>query len=401
MEMEELIRMTESLISKPNEERFLIILENLARVTGCERACLIVRNNDGELVIREGYPTDGHGIGQIITEKTGKSFLTRMLEEVQSTVLVTHPEADERLAYMKDLVRCLGICSILFVPLFHRGVANGILVVDSTKAVKQKFSKCYKIIHLLANLAAASIEREREKQKYEEKMIKKEKLSALGENSARVAHSVRNGLTTIGGFSRRILRNLDKKCVGGNAHCGNLREYAEIITLSVENLEKTVSNVLAFSRSQKASLVPSNLNQFIVSETEKLMKSQNHNGTVLRLALNKRLDHIKVCFDRQLLSNCLGDLFRNAVEASAKSVFIRNTLNPKQGKIELSFANDGKIIDENIRGEIFEPFMTTKTDGTGLGLANVRAMIEAHNGEICVGNSGEVTEFKIFLPLKQ
>ena len=163
MEMEELIRMTESLISKPSEERFLIILENLASVTGCQRACLIVRNNDGELVIREGYPTDGHGIGQIITEKTGKSFLTRMLEEAQSTVLVTHPEADERLAYMKDLVRCLGICSILFVPLFHRGVANGILVVDSTKAVKQKFSKCYKIIHLLGNLAAASIERERER----------------------------------------------------------------------------------------------------------------------------------------------------------------------------------------------------------------------------------------------
>ena len=92
---------------------------------------------------------------------------------------------------------------------------------------------------------------------------------------------------------------------------------------------------------------------------------------------------------------------RNAVEASAKRVFIRNTLNPKQGKIELSFANDGKIIDENIRGEIFEPFMTTKTDGTGLGLANVRAIIEAHNGEICIGNSGKVTEFKIFLPLKQ
>lgn len=399
METEELLAMTELLISVPNESRLLIILENVARVTGCERICLIVKNNAGDLVIREGYPRNGHGIGQIITRQTGKDFLMWMLEDMKSAVLINHPATDPRLGYMRDLVRTMGIRSVFFVPLFYKGAANGILVIDSTKEARQKFSDDYRKIHILANLAAAAIEREKEKKRYEEEMIRKEKLSALGENSARVAHSIRNGLTAIGGFSRRILKTLDEN--EPERSCGDLRDYAKIITSSVEKLEKTVSNVLAFSRSAKASFVPSNLNEFIISETDKLMKSEKRNGAVVRLALNKRLDRIKVSFDRHMLSNCLDDLFRNAVEASAKKVVIKNDVKPKQGKIEISFANDGKTIDQNLRADIFEPFMTTKADGTGLGLANVRAIIEAHNGDIKLGSSDKVTEFKIFLPLKQ
>lgn len=183
-------------------------------------------------------------------------------------------------------------------------------------------------------------------------------------------------MTIIGGFSERLLKRLSKES-----------KYGE------SKIERIVNDVLAFTSFKKPILEIYNINKFLNEELSRIS-----NGTKPVLKLSKRLNRINTTFDRNMMLMCMQDLIRNAADASASRILIKTKLKPRQREIVISVIDNGKRISPQIIEGVFSPFVTTKIDGSGLGLANVQSIVRSHGGNIYV-SSNDTTEFKITLPL--
>lgn len=374
-----------------------VIVENALKISGADRACLIIRNKKDELVIKAGFPQNSHGISEKITPETGEMFLRQVMSN-ESIVLVANPSEDRRVSYMRELVTTSGISSILFLPLFSESESIGILVFDWVGG--RKFSKdVTEKIKILGRLASRAIGMVYKGRKELGEILQDEKLRILGEHSSQVAHIIRNSLMVIGGFSERLLKCLSQESKLGKSkiHSGSfntLWESANIIDKESKKLERIVNDVLAYSSLKKPVMETYSINEFLKEELLNIVS----NGPKPILKLSKRLDGVNMAFDKKMLSTCLVGLIRYAIENSATRIVVKTKLKPKQQGIMISVINNGKQINPHILKKIFSPFVTTEIDGTGLGLANVQSIIRCQGGNICV-LSGDMTEFRISLPL--
>jgi signal transduction histidine kinase len=397
--IKDIIETAELLLASRGEYRKTInvIFESALRISGAHRACLIIKNKKGELIIKKGVPQYAHGIGQKITPDTGETFLKQVMSD-ESIVLVTNPCEDSRVAYMREMVMTYGISSMLFLPLFFENESIGILVFDLVN--RENLSKeTFENIKPLGRLASIAIGMEYKRQKDQEKILQGEELRILGEHSSRVAHTIRNSLTIIGGFSGRLLKRLLKESKSGESKIDSelvetLLGSAKIIDDESKKLERIVNDVLIFTSFKKPVLEPHNINKFIKEEISRVSDGVNPGFN-----LDKQLNRVNTAFDRDMMSICIQDLMRNAADASASRILVKTKLKPKQREIVISVINNGKRISPQIIKHIFSPFMTTKMDGTGLGLANVQSIVGSHGGNISVLSDDDATEFKITLPL--
>jgi len=111
------------------------------------------------------------------------------------------------------------------------------------------------------------------------------------------------------------------------------------------------------------------------------------------------LADISVLFDREKIQQLLLNLILNAVQASKKGSSITVSLTRRDTGVELSVADHGEGIDPELTDRVFEPFYTTKTSGSGLGLAVVKSIVDDHSGEIKLESQpGVGTTFTVRLP---
>jgi signal transduction histidine kinase len=393
-----LLEMTKQLISSQGYDKKLrIIVEKAAEIANCSRTCFVIINKKEEFVVKAGFPYGAHGIGEKVIPEYGENFLTEVIKGA-FPVLIVNPHIDPRTAYMKELVKTYGISAVMYYPLFNKGEPLGILIFDAVG--EEKFTKeISKNIEMLAELATRVLAAEYERRKIEEKLLKSQKLCELGEHSARIAHTIRNSLSVlIGAYARRIENVAQKSLSRGESinstkWLTRIREYSNIIVSEVEKLEYIMDNVLALTRPISLCAAHGNIHEFLRNMASRL----TFKGSV-GLDLDDRLERVRVCFDERLLSFVVEDIVRNATEASATQILIKTKLRPKSRSLSIIIGNNGEKIPSNILPHIFEPFMTTKADGTGIGLTNVRAIIEAHGGYIKVHCEKETT-FEISLPL--
>ncbi len=372
-----------------------ITVEEAAKIAKADRVCLLLLKQN-ELYVENGFPFGEHGVGKKITPEFGEKFLKGVIDS-RTMAYVSHPETDTRTNYMKEMILDYKIVSILFVPLYKEEEDLGVIVFDF-KNGNQRFTKDYMIkVRFLANAIAKALWSWQMHFKNEEKVIKNERICALGENSLRVAHAIRNNLLVIGGFARRLLRKVSTP--EEEIRVDKLEEIAKDIVANVGKIEKIVGDVLEFSKTPKIKPRFHNLNEFLKREINDLVISGAYPDIKFNQHLDKKLNDLEVNFDVNLLATCIADIVHNAYEAGAKKIWIRTTANFKHGNVSIFVANDGEKIDEAMREEIFSPFMTTKPDGTGLGLANVKNIIVAHGGDVSV-MSNDRTEFRIEIPLK-
>ena len=394
-----LVETAELLLESSGEYEKIInvIVENALRISGADRVCLITRNKKDRLIIKAGVPSHAHGIGVTITPETGEPFLRQVMNN-ESIVLVTIPSQDRRVSYMKELVMTHGISSILFLPLFSEREPVGILVFDwlGGRKFSGEVSEGIKLFGRLTGKAIGMVYRGRKEQ---ERILQDEKMRILGEQSSQIAHIIRNSLMVIGGFSERLSKYLWEEKNSGKPGCGHeifdyVSESAGIIDKETKKLERIVNDVLTYSSLKKPVLEICDINDFLREEVPEM--STNANKIILKPS--KRLDGVKMVFDRKMLLICLADLIRYAVESSATKVVIKTKLKPKQQEVVISLINNGRQINPHIIKEIFSPFVTAEINGTGLALANVQSIVRCHGGNICV-LSGDLTEFRITLPL--
>jgi signal transduction histidine kinase len=229
-------------------------------------------------------------------------------------------------------------------------------------------------------------------------MKEKDRLAALGEMAAGLAHEIRNPLGAIKGAAQYLSPE--------NLPAEN-NEFLQIIVDEVNRLNSVVSHFLDYSRPLKQNFVPVELSN-VICRTAKLLSSDLPENVVLKIDVRENLP--KVSADAEQLKQVLINLIQNAVQAMPEGGTITLTVRSPDSipgwrfasapeTVEIRVLDTGNGIPEEARPHIFVPFYTTKEQGTGLGLAICDRIVKSHGGSIMISSRiGEGTEFIIRLP---
>ncbi|MQL53927.1 hypothetical protein GFC01_17020 [Desulfofundulus thermobenzoicus] len=228
------------------------------------------------------------------------------------------------------------------------------------------------------------------RQALQEQVSRMERLAAVGELAAGLAHEIRNPLTGISGFAQCLARALPP---GEELH-----QQAEIIVNEVIRIESIIQELLNFARPRDGRVLPVDINQ-LVEETVVLISPRvQRAGVEIKLSLAPDLPEIYG--DSQQLKQVFLNLCLNAVQAMERGGRLTITTRREGSHVQAIFADTGCGIDPGQVEKIFDPFFTTRVKGTGLGLPVSQRIVEKHGGNIRVeSRPGEGSAFTVFLPL--
>ncbi len=226
----------------------------------------------------------------------------------------------------------------------------------------------------------------------QERRAQDERLSALDQMVEGVAHEIRNPVTAIGGFARRLYERLPN----GTQE----KQYAEVIVNESKRLEQMVRQIVEATVISIPSLRKRDINEVIVEALAACQEKLNESQVTAKLELAEDLPPL--IMDAGNMRRVIAHLISNAVNAmpSGGALTIISARRNHYGQIQVS--DTGVGIPSKILPHIFDPFFTTKSSGPGLGLAMVHKIIKQHGGQISVETEpNKGTTFSILLPLKE
>jgi signal transduction histidine kinase len=224
----------------------------------------------------------------------------------------------------------------------------------------------------------------------EETLRRKDRLAALGEMAAGLAHEIRNPLGVISSSAQLIESQLEQPP-------GSQKELLSVIREETARLNDLVSNFLRFGRPGEPRREPHHLDALVQRAVDHLQNIAEQRQIALNFAPPQRPVFIAV--DADMIQQLLLNLLLNAIEASSANsqVTIETHVTPHQAEIVIS--DHGCGIEPEILPTIFNPFVTTKNTGTGLGLATAHNIVQSHGGDIHVSSQpGKGSRFTIQLP---
>jgi len=291
-----------------------------------------------------------------------------------------------------DFIDNLGTDTFVLVPLTARGKTLGMLVADNLITDKQISDQDVQTLHDFANLASLAIANSRlyeqlqanvdelshanhELAESHEKLVRYERLSAVGAVAAQVAHDIRNPLTAIGGFARRLMKQKNGARPNQN--------YLGIIVDEVDRMERILSDLLCFSKPPA------------------IVKSQADINTIVRATIDVYQPELEKCeieycetlcpdiaelsIDVAQIQRVFDNLVKNALEAMQETSH-EARLSVSSGRdaqsVYVTVSDTGTGINADDSDKIFEPFFTNKASGSGLGLTLSTQVITAHSGTI-------------------
>ncbi len=237
-----------------------------------------------------------------------------------------------------------------------------------------------------------------ENSKLFERMKERDRLAALGEMAAGLAHEIRNPLGAIKGSAQY----LSPKSLPSED-----REFLEVIVEEVDRLNSVVTNFLDYSRPLKQNFAPTDVGE-VVRRTLKLFTTQVPANVAVTIEEAEGLPRVEA--DAEQLRQVLINLMQNAIQAmpdGGELTLVLGTdgdpggwrFNESPTMVELRVRDSGVGFTDEMRRHAFIPFYTTKEKGTGLGLAICQRIVKNHGGAISVKNrAGGGTEFLIRLP---
>jgi signal transduction histidine kinase len=203
-------------------------------------------------------------------------------------------------------------------------------------------------------------------------LVRSEKLALAGMFAARVAHDIRNPLSSIK-MQTQLLRSRvddqdDRATIGAVLH-------------DIEQVESVIRDLLELARPGDLRLETESLNAVVRDAVNQLAPQFAHRRIVVDLRLGNEVPPLPL--DRNRLKQALLNVMVNASEAmpTGGSITIATRVNP-EGLAEVEVSDDGVGLNPDVGERVFEPFVSTKPDGVGLGLVNVRSVVEGHGGRI-------------------
>jgi two-component system sensor histidine kinase HydH len=338
-----------------------------------------------------------------IRVKMGEGIAGHVVETGMPMVIndVTH---EKRFSKRLDLLTGFRTRSLICVPLFIKGSAMGAIQVLNKRTGEDFSERDIELLTSLSQLIAVAIENarlyERLEHDYEltsqdlktarERLIRTERAAAMGQLVNSVAHEIRNPVMVIGGFARRLKTRFSQDPEAYN--------YTDIILGEVTRLERLVNQVRRLSEVQGAELKKGS----VIPVMDRIIKafgaSAEKQGVTLNTSIEKPLPDIYL--DEAQLYTALSNLFENAFDSMTNGGSLSLAATAFENHIVIEVNDTGTGIEDTEIATIYDPFVTSKKTGVGLGLTMVQQIVMNHCGEITVkSRKNEGTHIEIRLPV--
>ncbi len=229
----------------------------------------------------------------------------------------------------------------------------------------------------------------------ESKVIRAEKLAAVGTLAAGVAHEIRNPLSSIRGFARFLYHKLQGKPTE--------QEYAEIMVKEIDRINQVVTQLLDLARPMELEMTETDIST-LLNHVVKLTQSDAREKEI-SIQVAQTYTGPPVLIDKDKLTQTLLNLILNSIQALdvGGAVRIGSQVLPDEAQLKIWVEDNGKGIAKDKSDQVFDPYYTTRATGSGLGLAIVSKIVEAHGGKILIESPAPDQiagcRVSIFLPL--
>jgi len=373
---------------------------SLARIVDTPDAYVLMPDATGEwLEIRAVSGNHPELLGQCLpagladASATGLAYLTRELVVVEDAV--TDVRVDQSLRERSHAL------AFLALPLVVHERPVGVMVATETRRTRHFTPAEIERASAIASQLALALEGARlvedlkdsyiELARTQEQLVRRERLAALGELSAVVAHEVRNPLGAIFNSVASI-----RRIMGPGSPAEPL---VDIVAEEADRLNRIVADLLTFARPPAPHPYPVPLTP-LVEDAVRGALAESPGPVHVELELEDSVPPVMV--DERMMRQAFLNLAINAVQAMPQGGRLRATVRRAEGahEVQVEFSDTGPGISAEVRARIFEPFFTTKAKGTGLGLAVVKRIIESHQGRLTLESQpGQGTCFRLYLPL--
>ena len=284
------------------------------------------------------------------------------------------------LSLVQGGILLFGIQRWLVRPLADIGRSTAIISTGNFehRVVRQSHDEMGDLAHSINRMA-------QELRQNQARLVQSERLAALGELVAYIAHNIRNPLASIRAAAQV-----------GHQEALESREAFQDVIATVDRLERWVQNLLSYMKPLRLNLVPEDLNRLIRNAVAMFPNQAAGQGPKLVLDLHP-LPPVET--DAQWTEQALVAVMANAIEASGPDdrVFVMSRL--LQEAVVIQVRDEGLGISKDILGKVFDPYFTTKPDGVGLGLAMAKKVMHAHQGTIELRSEGRGTTVALCYPL--
>jgi signal transduction histidine kinase len=270
-------------------------------------------------------------------------------------------------------------------PIFSGGEVTHLLAATGPDLTEHDFVA----IQLFAAQVGASIKMSG----LHRELIERERLAAVGEMAAMLAHEVRNPLTII----LNALSTMEKVSPQ-LALTASSRELFQIVREEASRLQRLVNDLLDFSQPSTVDLKPVNVR----STVDDVISAASHESAFAAASPTWVRDipgDLQVFTDRAVLRRALLNLVVNALQHMKRNGRLTIAAEREGERVHLRVANEGPVIPPEVAGRVFEPFFTTKAGGTGLGLAIVRRICAAVGAEVSLSQGPGGPVFELSLPV--
>jgi len=224
--------------------------------------------------------------------------------------------------------------------------------------------------------------------RHERELLQAERLAAVGRLAAGVVHEMRNPLSALKMNLGALARREDLSEIE--------REQLAIARAQGDRLERMLDELLDYSRPLELRRQSLDLHELLVQCAEQVQAEASEAGVELRVEDGGA----KFDGDSEILLRALVNLTANAVQASKSGAQVRLSASTESERVILEVVDQGRGMSEREKQRLFDPFYTTREDGTGLGMSNARKCVEAHGGRLEVqSDEGRGTVARIILPL--
>ncbi|MCX7965780.1 MAG: ATP-binding protein [Syntrophorhabdaceae bacterium] len=224
-------------------------------------------------------------------------------------------------------------------------------------------------------------------EKMKERLERDERLKAMGEMAARIAHEIKNPLGSMELFLTMLSEGKKKSKV---------KKYVESIRYGIQTIDRIINNILSYTRPKTLALREEKIGRVVeeILDFMRLSIESRNISVVLNIEYKGSL-----VFDPDMMKLVIMNFISNAIDAIKGKGMIRIDIKEDKNNIIIVIADNGCGMNEEIRKNIFNPFFTTKDKGVGLGLFIVHNIVQAHSGYIEVDSTeGAGSTFTIYLP---
>ena len=314
-------------------------------------------------------------------------------------IIVKDAVKDPRVS--NEFRKALGVNEFVCVPLIAKNEPIGVIVADNVYTAEPISDERVNTLTMFVNQASLAIENAETYKSLEDKidqltetqqrLIRSEKLAAIGSMSSYVAHEIRNPLVTIGGFAKTLSRFTftDAK----------IKVNIDIIIEEVKHLEKILNNITDFAKPSKPEKIDVQLCE-IMENTCLLMENYFQEK---HITLQKKYETgvPEAPVDPTQIKQVFLNILMNAVESMPDGGKLDVKIKYIDGSVKIYIVDAGKGMKQDVLQNIYDPFFTTKPSGTGVGLSVSLKIIEDHGGTIdAISEQGKGTTMLLTLPIK-